>query len=204
MRVTDPVVDLPALLSDIVPSMPVQSQKYFEAEPEKALEHPLGTGPGKFVSSTPGVEIVLEAVPDHWRQTPAFDRLVIKEIPDDAARLAQVLPGPRDRRHGLGVLQPVPARARAGTAQRLDAGRPQHPGLRPDHHRGLPAAHRRARPGRPLRPDQGHARRADGEPAALPLFTIDQLWAAGHDVGDWTPLNGTNRLNNLETLTPAS
>jgi peptide/nickel transport system substrate-binding protein len=96
LHTTDPVVDLPALISDIVPSMPVQSQAYFEAEPETALDHPLGTGPWKFVSSTPGVEIVLEAVPDHWRLTPAFDRLVIKEVPDDAARLAQVQSGEVD------------------------------------------------------------------------------------------------------------
>ena len=381
LHTTEPVVDLPALLSDIVPSMPVQSQAYFEAEPETALEHPLGTGPWKFVSSTPGVEIVLEAVPDHWRQTPAFERLVIKEIPDDAARLAQVQSGevdlallgsdlageaegsgldirsvkdigncsvtlggqyigePEEDRDAPWVQSDDPDKGQAvreamslaiDRAAILDTINDGHGTLthgplveypsdpdRIDPSWDLPefdldAAREKLAEGGyadgfPVKielftqlgantVDMGEAiagmwedigldvarepteqdlmrplfqeRTTDGmawvfcspfqlEPALalpnawtpagrntqafdpiiteayqqltaepdrdaryaltrdmlaalmenhrlLPLFTIDQLWAAGDDVGDWTPLNGTNRLNNLETVTPAS
>jgi peptide/nickel transport system substrate-binding protein len=49
---------------------------------------PIGAGPYKFVSFTPGVELVLEAFEGYWRKTPAVKRLVFKVIPDEATRLA--------------------------------------------------------------------------------------------------------------------
>src|SRR2546422_3855573 len=33
-------------------------------------KHPIGAGPYKFVSHTPGVEVVLEAYTAHWRKVP--------------------------------------------------------------------------------------------------------------------------------------
>jgi peptide/nickel transport system substrate-binding protein len=96
LHTTQPIVHLPALLANNLPGMPVWSKKYFDEEGAAANEHPIGTGPWKFVSATPGVEVKLEAVPDHWRQTPAFKNLTIKEIPDAAARLAQLQSGAVD------------------------------------------------------------------------------------------------------------
>jgi peptide/nickel transport system substrate-binding protein len=49
---------------------------------------PVGAGPYKFVSFTPGVELVLEAFEQYWRKTPSVKRLVFKVITDDATRLA--------------------------------------------------------------------------------------------------------------------
>ena len=51
-------------------------------------KRPIGAGPYKFVSFTPGVELVLEAFDDYWRKTPNVKRLVMKVIPDESTRLA--------------------------------------------------------------------------------------------------------------------
>jgi peptide/nickel transport system substrate-binding protein len=51
------------------------------------LKAPVGAGPYKFVSFSPGVELVLEAFEGYWRKTPGVKRLVMKVIPDDSTRL---------------------------------------------------------------------------------------------------------------------
>jgi peptide/nickel transport system substrate-binding protein len=93
-----PVVSLPYLLSDSGSSLTIQSKKYFDEKGAEANKHPLGTGPFKFVSNTPGVQVVLEAtgVKHPFRDTPAFKKIVLREIPDSAARLAQVQGGAVD------------------------------------------------------------------------------------------------------------
>jgi len=93
---TEPVVTLDVILSDSGNGLQVVPKKYYEQEGAKALEHPIGTGPWQFVSYTLGVEAVYEAVPDHFYQSPSFDRLVVKEIPDSAARLTQLQSGAVD------------------------------------------------------------------------------------------------------------
>jgi glutathione transport system substrate-binding protein len=56
--------------------------------------HPVGTGPFKFVSWTPGQEIVLERNPDYWESgKPTVDRIVFRLIPEDASRVAMLLSG---------------------------------------------------------------------------------------------------------------
>ena len=49
---------------------------------------PIGAGPYKFVSFTPGVELVLEAYEGYWLKMPSVKRLVLKVIPEEATRLA--------------------------------------------------------------------------------------------------------------------
>ena len=49
---------------------------------------PVGAGPYKFVSFTPGIELVLEANDSYWRKTPSVKRLVFKVITDETTRLA--------------------------------------------------------------------------------------------------------------------
>ena len=97
VRTTTPVVNLDLVMANLIPGMVVQSKAYFEAEPEQALVHPLGTGPFKFVSSTQGVEVILEATESHpFRPVSAFTQLIIRAIEDDAARLAQAQTGDID------------------------------------------------------------------------------------------------------------
>src|SRR5262245_44573522 len=57
---------------------------------------PIGAGPYRFVSFTPGVELVLEVFEGHWRKTPTVKRLVFRVIPDQATRLAALKRGEID------------------------------------------------------------------------------------------------------------
>src|SRR5208282_5549071 len=60
------------------------------------LKAPIGAGPYKFVSFTPGQELVLEAFEGYWRKVPSVKRLVMKVIPDEATRLAALTRGEID------------------------------------------------------------------------------------------------------------
>jgi peptide/nickel transport system substrate-binding protein len=57
---------------------------------------PIGAGPYRFVSFTPGVELVLEAFDGYWRHPPRIKRLVMKVIPEEATRLAALRRGEID------------------------------------------------------------------------------------------------------------
>jgi peptide/nickel transport system substrate-binding protein len=57
---------------------------------------PVGAGPYRFVSFTPGVELVLEAFDDYWRKKPTVKRLVLKVIPEEGTRLAALKRGEVD------------------------------------------------------------------------------------------------------------
>ena len=57
---------------------------------------PIGAGPYKFVSFTPGQELVLEAFDRYWRKTSSVKRLVFRVIPDEATRLAALKRGEVD------------------------------------------------------------------------------------------------------------
>jgi len=75
----------------------VVPKKYVEKVGEDAFKkHPIGAGPYKYVSFTPGVELVLEAFDGYWRKQPRVKRLVLKVIPDEATRLAALKRGEID------------------------------------------------------------------------------------------------------------
>ena len=57
---------------------------------------PIGAGPYRFVSFTPGVELVLEAMDQYWRRSPHVKRLVFKTIPDPSTRFAALKRGEID------------------------------------------------------------------------------------------------------------
>ncbi len=59
-------------------------------------KHPIGLGPYKFVSQTPGIEIVMEAYQGYWRKMPHVKRLVFKSVPDAPTRLAMLKNGEVD------------------------------------------------------------------------------------------------------------
>ena len=59
-------------------------------------KHPIGAGPYKFVSHTPGVEVVLEAYTGYWRKVPNVKRLVLKSVPEVGTRLAMLKTGEAD------------------------------------------------------------------------------------------------------------
>jgi len=72
-------------------------KKYVEQVGDEGFKKaPIGAGPYKFVSFTPGVELTLEAFDQYWRKKPNVDRLVFKVIPDEATRLAALKRGEVD------------------------------------------------------------------------------------------------------------
>jgi peptide/nickel transport system substrate-binding protein len=62
---------------------------------------PIGTGPYRFVSFTPGVELVVEAFDGYWRKVPAVKRLVFKVVPEEATRLAALKRGEVDLAYSI-------------------------------------------------------------------------------------------------------
>src|SRR6266566_2142714 len=59
-------------------------------------KQPIGAGPYKFVSHTPGVEVVLEANPGYWRRVPNVKRLIMRSVPEGTTRVAMLKKGEAD------------------------------------------------------------------------------------------------------------
>jgi peptide/nickel transport system substrate-binding protein len=72
-------------------------KKYVESVGDDGFKKaPIGAGPYKFVSFTPGQELVFEAFDQYWRKTPSVKRLVFRVIPDESTRLAALKRGEID------------------------------------------------------------------------------------------------------------
>ena len=56
----------------------------------------IGAGPYKFVSFSPGLELVVEAFEGYWRKTPAVKRIVMKVIQEEMTRFAALKGGEVD------------------------------------------------------------------------------------------------------------
>ena len=75
----------------------IAPKKYMERVGEDGFKKaPVGLGPYKFVSNTPGVELVMEANESYWRKVPSVKRLVYKSVPDASTRLAMLRRGEVD------------------------------------------------------------------------------------------------------------
>ncbi|PYM15790.1 MAG: hypothetical protein DMD81_14065 [Candidatus Rokuibacteriota bacterium] len=89
--------EVPSHFSQFVGYQNVTSKKYIESVgEEKAALHPIGTGPYRHVEGKQGDYHRFEAVPNHWRKTPAFKELVIRRIPEPATRLTGLRAGEID------------------------------------------------------------------------------------------------------------
>ena len=72
-------------------------KKYIERVGDEGFKKaPIGAGPYRFVSFTPGVELVLEAFEQYWRKPPNLKRLVLRSIPEESTRLAMLKRGEAD------------------------------------------------------------------------------------------------------------
>ena len=72
-------------------------KKYVERVGDEGFKKaPIGAGPYKFVSFTPGVELVMEAFDGYWRKRPNVRRIVFRVIPDESTRLAALKRGEVD------------------------------------------------------------------------------------------------------------
>ena len=75
----------------------IMPKKYVEQVGTDGFKkHPVGLGPYKFVSHTPGIELVMEAFEGYWRKMPSVKRLVYKSVPDPVTRLAMLKRGEVD------------------------------------------------------------------------------------------------------------
>ena len=72
-------------------------KKYVEKVGDDGFKKaPVGAGPYRFVSFTPGVELVMEAFDQFWRKPPSVKRLVFKSVPEESTRLAMLKRGEAD------------------------------------------------------------------------------------------------------------
>src|SRR5438876_8418778 len=75
----------------------VAPKKYIDRVGDDGFKkHPIGLGPYKFVSSTPGIDVVMEAYEGYWRKMPHVKRLVYRSVPEGTTRLAMLKRGEVD------------------------------------------------------------------------------------------------------------
>jgi peptide/nickel transport system substrate-binding protein len=75
----------------------VVPRKYLEAVGEEGFRKaPIGAGPYRVVSVTPGIELTLEAFDGYWRKVPSVKRLVFRSLPDETTRAAALKRGDVD------------------------------------------------------------------------------------------------------------
>ncbi len=75
----------------------VVPRKYIEKVGEEGFRKaPIGAGPYRFVSVSPGIELVLEAFEGYWRKVPSVKRLILKSVPDETTRAAALKRGEVD------------------------------------------------------------------------------------------------------------
>jgi peptide/nickel transport system substrate-binding protein len=72
-------------------------KKYVEKVGDDGFKKaPVGAGPYRVVSFTPGVELVMEAYEGYWRKVPSVKRLVFKSMADESTRAAALKAGDVD------------------------------------------------------------------------------------------------------------
>src|SRR5262249_14461680 len=75
----------------------VVPKKYVEKVGDDGFKRqPIGLGPYRFVSHTPGIELVMEAFEGYWRKVPSVKRLVFKSVPEATTRAAMLKRGEVD------------------------------------------------------------------------------------------------------------
>lgn len=101
-RLHKPWPDFLSYYSSVTGAGWIVPRKYVESVGEDGFKkEPIGAGPYKFVSFTPGVELVMEAFDGYWRKTPTVKRLVWKVIPEETTRLAALKRGEVDLAYSI-------------------------------------------------------------------------------------------------------
>jgi peptide/nickel transport system substrate-binding protein len=97
IRLNEPWPDFLTFYASATGAGWIVPRKYVQQVGEDGFKKaPVGAGPYKFVSFTPGVELVCEAFERYWRKPPTVKRLVFKVVPDEATRLAALQRGEID------------------------------------------------------------------------------------------------------------
>ncbi|WP_238492595.1 ABC transporter substrate-binding protein [Desulfotruncus alcoholivorax] len=83
----------PFLANMAMPAACIVSPTAVEKYGKDFTKNPVGTGPYKFVSWNPGVEVIVEANPDYWGEKAKIQKIVYKPIIEDQARLTELESG---------------------------------------------------------------------------------------------------------------
>jgi peptide/nickel transport system substrate-binding protein len=96
-NLTDPSVNLPAILTIQSSNNVVQSPTAWKTKGDDYNRNPVGTGPYILKSWAAGDRLVLERNPDYWdKGRPYLDRIVLKPLPDAQSRFASLQSGEAD------------------------------------------------------------------------------------------------------------
>src|SRR5215204_3738269 len=96
-RLHQPWPDFLLYYSSVTGAGWIVPKKYVESVGEDGFKkEPIGAGPYKFASFTPGVELHMDAFDGYWRKPPGVKRLVFRSIPDGSTRLAALKGGEID------------------------------------------------------------------------------------------------------------
>jgi peptide/nickel transport system substrate-binding protein len=91
-------------------SLGVASPAAVLAGPEDAFRTPVGTGPFVLAEWVPGDHLVLERNPAYWGEPARLERVVLRVLPDNAARFMALLAGDLDMMDGANPEDVVAAR----------------------------------------------------------------------------------------------
>ena len=84
--------DWPLTMSELEEDFLITSKKQFDAVGQDGmLKRPSGTGPFRQVDRKLDEFAVYERVENHWRQTPEFRELLIRQVDENATKLAMLL-----------------------------------------------------------------------------------------------------------------
>src|SRR5690349_4174115 len=101
-RLDRPWPDFLSYYSSVTGAGWIVPKKYVESVGEDGFKkEPIGAGPYKFVSFTPGIELVMEAFDGYWRKVPTVKRLVWKVIQEETTRLAALKRGEVDLAYSI-------------------------------------------------------------------------------------------------------
>lgn len=91
-----PTIQFPPTVSNLLQA-PIMPKAYIEkVGVQVAREHPVGTGPFKFVERKTGEYVRLEALDQHWRQVPYFKTVELRLVREATTRLALLQTGEAD------------------------------------------------------------------------------------------------------------
>lgn len=82
--------------------LPIASPKAIKGDVD-LTQHPVGTGPFKFVEWTHGAHITVKKYDDYWKKGyPKVNKVVFKPVPEAGSRVAMLKTGAAD------IVQPMP------------------------------------------------------------------------------------------------
>jgi ABC-type transport system substrate-binding protein len=86
----------PALIDRLADMCAALPKAYYSKDEKYFTDHPVGTGPFRWVDYKQDDYVNFEAVPNHWRATPAFKYFTIRYMPEASTRLAMLKTGEAD------------------------------------------------------------------------------------------------------------